>query len=67
MINNKLITLRQFDRRRSFRALPLRRRDILIKPLNGPAPAPGFMHITTALSEDNWRFVGALRALLSRA
>jgi len=45
----------------------LRSRDILIKPLNDPALGPGFMRITTALPEDNRRFVDALRALLSRA
>ncbi|MHB0982321.1 MAG: pyridoxal phosphate-dependent aminotransferase [Thiobacillus sp.] len=43
----------------------LRRRDILIKPLNDPALGPGFMRITTALPEDNRRFVDALRALLA--
>jgi histidinol-phosphate aminotransferase len=45
----------------------LRSRDILIKPLNDPALGPGFMRITTALPEDNRRFVDALRELLSRA
>jgi histidinol-phosphate aminotransferase len=45
----------------------LRSRDILIKPLNDPALGPGFMRITTALPEDNRRFIDALRALLSRA
>jgi len=43
----------------------LRRRDILIKPLNDPALGPGFMRITTALPEDNRRFVDALRTLLT--
>ena len=43
----------------------LRHRDILIKPLNDPALGPGFMRITTALPEDNRRFVDALRALLT--
>jgi histidinol-phosphate aminotransferase len=43
----------------------LRRRDILIKPLNDPALGPGFMRITTALPEDNRRFVDALRILLT--
>lgn len=42
----------------------LRSRDILIKPLNDPALGPGFMRITTALPEDNRRFVDARRALL---
>jgi histidinol-phosphate aminotransferase len=45
----------------------LRSRDILIKPLNDPALGPGFMRITTALPEDNRRFVAALRELLSSA
>jgi histidinol-phosphate aminotransferase len=43
----------------------LRRRGILIKPLNDPALGLGFMRITTALPEDNRRFVDALRALLT--
>lgn len=43
----------------------LRSRDILIKPLNDPALGPGFMRITTALPEDNRRFVDALRTLLT--
>jgi histidinol-phosphate aminotransferase len=41
------------------------RGDILIKPLNDPALGPGFMRITMALSEDNRRFVDALRTLLT--
>ena len=45
----------------------LRNRDILIKPLNDPALGLGYMRITTALPEDNRRFVDALRELLSRA
>ena len=45
----------------------LRNRDILIKPLNDPALGPGYMRITTALPDDNRRFVDALRELLSRA
>ena len=43
----------------------LRSRDILIKPLNDPALGPGYMRITTALPEDNRRFVDALRVLLA--
>jgi histidinol-phosphate aminotransferase len=42
----------------------LRSRDILIKPLNDPALGPGYMRITTALPEDNRRFVAALQELL---
>lgn len=45
----------------------LRSRDILIKPLNDPALGPGYMRITTALPDDNRRFVEALREVLSRA
>jgi len=45
----------------------LRRRNILIKPLNDPALGPGYMRITTALPEDNRRFVDVLREVLSRA
>lgn len=43
----------------------LRKLDILIKPLNDLALGPGFMRITTALPEDNRRFVDALRTLLT--
>ena len=43
----------------------LRSRGILIKPLNDPALGPGFMRITTALPEDNRRFVDVLRTLLA--
>jgi histidinol-phosphate aminotransferase len=42
-------------------------RGILIKPLNNPALGPGYMRVTTALPEDNRRFVDALREVLSRA
>lgn len=45
----------------------LRSRGILIKPLNDPALGPGYMRVTTALPEDNRRFVDALREVLSRA
>jgi histidinol-phosphate aminotransferase len=44
----------------------MRSRDILIKPLNDPALGPGFMRVTTALPEDNRRFVDVLRELLGR-
>lgn len=43
----------------------LRSRDILIKPLNDPTLGPGFMRVTTALPEDNRRFVDALRELIA--
>ena len=42
----------------------LRERGILIKPLRDPLLGPGFMRITTALPEDNARFVAALKELL---
>jgi len=43
----------------------LKAQDILLKPLNDPALGPGFMRVTTALPEDNARFVAALRPLLA--
>lgn len=39
-------------------------RQILVKPLNDARLGPGFMRITTALPDDNARFVAALRELL---
>jgi histidinol-phosphate aminotransferase len=45
-------------------AARLRERDILVKPLNDARLGAGFMRVTTALPEDNARFVEALRALL---
>jgi histidinol-phosphate aminotransferase len=42
----------------------LRSRDILIKPLNDPVLGPGYMRITTALPEENRRFVDTLREML---
>jgi len=41
----------------------LRHRDIMIKPLNDPVLGSGYMRITTALPEDNRRFVDAIREL----
>lgn len=43
----------------------LHERDILIKPLNDPILGPGYMRVTTALPEDNRRFVDAMRAVLA--
>ena len=43
----------------------LRKRSILIKPLNDPMLGPGFIRVTTALPEDNRRFIDALRAEIS--
>lgn len=37
---------------------------ILVKPLNDPLLSDGFMRITTALPEDNLRFVNALKKLI---
>ena len=48
-------------------AQALKARGILIKPLNDAALGPGHMRVTTALPEDNRRFVDALRELLSHA
>ena len=45
----------------------LKVRGILIKPLNDPGLGSGHMRVTTALPEDNRRFVDALRQVLSRA
>jgi histidinol-phosphate aminotransferase len=45
----------------------LRSRGILIKPLHDPVLGPGYMRITTALPEDNHRFVDALREVLAHA
>ena len=40
---------------------------ILVKPLNSPVLGAGFMRITTALPDDNRRFIAALKEVLSRA
>lgn len=45
-------------------AASLKRRDVLVKPLHEARLGPGYMRITTALPEDNTRFVAALRELL---
>jgi histidinol-phosphate aminotransferase len=42
----------------------LRERKILIKPLNDPRLGPGYMRVTTALPEDNRRFLEALREVV---
>lgn len=44
-------------------ARALRERDILIKPLDDPVLGDGFMRITTALPDDNSRFLSALREI----
>jgi histidinol-phosphate aminotransferase len=38
---------------------------ILIKPLNDPRLGPGYMRVTTALPEDNRRFLDVLRGILA--
>lgn len=43
----------------------LKTRGILVKPLNDPILGAGFMRVTTALPEDERRFVCALRELIS--
>jgi histidinol-phosphate aminotransferase len=42
----------------------LKERHILVKPLNDERLGPGYMRVTTALPEDNARFIAALRELL---
>lgn len=43
----------------------LKAKNILVKPLNDACLGAGFMRVTTALPEDNVRFITALRALLA--
>ncbi|MGO9061148.1 MAG: pyridoxal phosphate-dependent aminotransferase, partial [Candidatus Binataceae bacterium] len=45
-------------------AAALRKRNILVKPLNDRRLGPGYMRITTATPEDNTRFLLALKELL---
>jgi histidinol-phosphate aminotransferase len=45
-------------------AARLKERGILIKPLNDARLGSGYMRVTTAVPEDNARFVAALRTLL---
>ena len=42
----------------------LRKRNILVKPLGDARLGPGYMRVTTALPEDNVRFVAVLQELL---
>ena len=46
-------------------AQALAARGILVKPLGDAILGPGYMRVTTALPEDNARFVAALRQLLA--
>lgn len=43
----------------------LRQQNILVKPLADPALGPGFIRITTALPQENERFIESLKAMLS--
>jgi histidinol-phosphate aminotransferase len=45
-------------------ARELTERQILVKPLGDRRLGPGYLRVTTALPEDNARFLGALRELL---
>jgi histidinol-phosphate aminotransferase len=42
----------------------LKARDILVKPLNDRRLGPGYLRVTTALPEDNARFLAVLETLL---
>jgi histidinol-phosphate aminotransferase len=44
----------------------LEARKILVKPLNDPVLGRGYMRVTTALPDDNQRFVAALAEVLGR-
>lgn len=46
-------------------ATQLRERKILIKPLNDQTLGPGYMRVTTALPEENRRFLEAMRDVLA--
>jgi histidinol-phosphate aminotransferase len=45
-------------------AARLRERNILIKPLNDPRLGVGYIRVTTALPEDNRRFLEAMKEVL---
>jgi histidinol-phosphate aminotransferase len=45
-------------------AARLKERGILIKPLDDGRLGPGYMRVTTALPEDNAKFVAVLKTLL---
>ncbi len=47
-------------------ASALKDQNILVKPMNDPNLGKGFMRITTALPQDNARFLHALRGILDR-
>jgi histidinol-phosphate aminotransferase len=48
-------------------AVRLRDRQVLIKPLTDPRLGPGYMRVTTALPEDNLRFLDAVKEVLVQA
>jgi histidinol-phosphate aminotransferase len=48
-------------------AARLRERKMLVKPLNDAQLGPGYMRVTTALPEDNRRFLDALSEVLTRS
>lgn len=48
-------------------AASLYQRNILVKPLKDPELGPGFMRVTTALPEDNRRFLDALSEMWAHA
>jgi histidinol-phosphate aminotransferase len=45
----------------------LREKNIFVKPLNDQRLGPGYMRITTALPEDNQKFIAALKGVLRYA
>lgn len=45
-------------------AVQLRERQILIKPLNDARLGPGYMRVTTALPDENARFLAALKEIV---
>lgn len=48
-------------------AARLRERKILVKALNDATLGPGFLRVTTALPEENRRFLDAMRTVLAQA
>lgn len=58
-----LATLQQEEKIRE-RASRLRERQVLIKPLKDPRLGPGYLRVTTALPEENARFLKELQTLL---
>jgi histidinol-phosphate aminotransferase len=48
-------------------AARLRERKMLVKPLNDARLGPGYLRVTTALPEDNRRFLDALSEVLTRS